>query len=481
MNRQSVTKNGVATSYTADPMNQYTNVGGTALVYDGNFNLTGYGTQTTAFDAENRLISVTGAAVVTGAGQQVASLARSGSGDSRTSGKSGNDESINGGGGSASGSFVYDGLGRCVKRTINGAVRLFTYDDWKPMLEWDGSGNWMAWNIYGAGADEILARYDTYGYATIYKQDARGNVVALLNQSGTVVEKYTYDAFGKPTILSASNAQLTTSAVGNRFMFQGREYLSELGLYDYRHRVYHPGLGRFLQTDPKGFDAGDMNLFRYTSDDPVDRSDPMGLDDSPVQPRYPSLTSSGGGDWIKGSDDLSAWDWNHKPQAGMDGGGGSPQDGGSKSISGDSEGPKASGKPGSMVQVKRSNEENAWAHPLDGRYINYVPWILTVSKDGKPVGQGVRVDEKVSFSNAVDAPLPGKNRSYTTNEHGQTHDTVKISFSSPKGHVLITQELIVQVGGQELRGRWSSLVGANGEVTPIREGPGNDGHTMILH
>jgi hypothetical protein len=42
--------------------------------------------------------------------------------------------------------------------------------------------------------------------------------------------------------------------------------------------MYDPLLGRFLQTDPTGFGAGDMNLFRYCGDDPVDRSDPMGLE-----------------------------------------------------------------------------------------------------------------------------------------------------------------------------------------------------------
>jgi RHS repeat-associated protein len=301
LNRQSVTRNGVTNNYITNAMNQYTNVALTGLVYDGNFNLTGYGSQVTTFDADNRLISVSGSASGSGGGHPISSVTKDGSDDSSLS-SSGGGETINGLGGGVSGSFVYDGLGRCVKRTINGAVRLFTYDDWKPMLDWDGSGNWFAWNIYGAGADEILARYDTYGQVTIYKQDRRGNVVALLNGSGTVVEKYTYDAFGKPTILSASGTQLTTSAVGNRFMFQGREYLSELGLYDYRHRVYHPGLGRFLQVDPLGlqtegaklsagqkalffggqapeaFSGSEMNLFRYCGDDPVDESDPMGLE-----------------------------------------------------------------------------------------------------------------------------------------------------------------------------------------------------------
>jgi uncharacterized protein RhaS with RHS repeats len=41
--------------------------------------------------------------------------------------------------------------------------------------------------------------------------------------------------------------------------------------------MYQPELGRFLQTDPIGFDAGDMNPFRYCGDDPVDKSDPTGL------------------------------------------------------------------------------------------------------------------------------------------------------------------------------------------------------------
>ncbi|MEN3370478.1 MAG: hypothetical protein V7609_2621 [Verrucomicrobiota bacterium] len=58
---------------------------------------------------------------------------------------------------------------------------------------------------------------------------------------------------------------------------QMSQWIPELGIYDYRHRMYHPQLGRFLQTDPTGFDAGDMNLFRYCGDDPVDHTDPMGL------------------------------------------------------------------------------------------------------------------------------------------------------------------------------------------------------------
>jgi RHS repeat-associated protein len=177
--------------------------------------------------------------------------------------------------------FVYDGLGRCVKRTIQGGTTVITYDDWKPIMEWSSPTQLAAWNAYGPGADEILWRWQAgFGYLR-YHGDRHGNVTALLDYWGGLVEQYSYDAFGKPTIMNGYGTPHSSphgvSAVGNRFMFQGREWLGELGLIDYRHRFYDPSMGRFLQTDPTGFDAGDMNLFRYCGDDPVDRSDPTGL------------------------------------------------------------------------------------------------------------------------------------------------------------------------------------------------------------
>lgn len=47
--------------------------------------------------------------------------------------------------------------------------------------------------------------------------------------------------------------------------------------YDYRNWVYNADLGRFIQTDPIRFDAGDGNLYRYVGNDGVNLTDPEGL------------------------------------------------------------------------------------------------------------------------------------------------------------------------------------------------------------
>ena len=264
LNRSSVNDGGTITNYSFSSLNQYTGVGGLNPTYDENFNLKGFNGATYVYGYTSQLISAS---------------------------KGGN-----------SVQFTYDGLGRCVRRVVNGAARIFTYDGWKPMLEWDGAGNWLAQNIYGAGPDEILARYDSIGRALTYKRDKQGNVVALLGNDGSVVEKYRYDAFGQPTVTDNWGNVWAGSIHENRFMFTGREWIKELGIYDYRNRFYHPGLGRFLQGDPLGlqtegvkltagekalffggqapeaFSSSEMNLYRYSSDDPVDNSDPFGLE-----------------------------------------------------------------------------------------------------------------------------------------------------------------------------------------------------------
>jgi RHS repeat-associated protein len=109
------------------------------------------------------------------------------------------------------------------------------------------------------------------------------------SQTGNPIEKYKYDAFGAPTFLDGNGNPLNPNSTlyNNRFLFTGREYaatyrgtyVSTFSFYEYRARAYNPTLGRFMSEDPKLFDAGDYNLFRYCNNDPIDMTDPMGTDD----------------------------------------------------------------------------------------------------------------------------------------------------------------------------------------------------------
>src|SRR5205823_4703346 len=143
-------------------------------------------------------------------------------------------------------------------------------------VEYNSAGAVVARNLYGKGIDEILMRIDATLGTFYYQDDHEGSVTHLTNSTGSVVESYTYDVFGAPTIFDSSHVPRPSSQYNNRFMFTGREYTSTFGIYEYRARAYHPGLGRFTGEDPKGFDAGDYNLFRYCHNDPEDLTDPMG-------------------------------------------------------------------------------------------------------------------------------------------------------------------------------------------------------------
>jgi RHS repeat-associated protein len=63
--------------------------------------------------------------------------------------------------------------------------------------------------------------------------------------------------------------------VGNPYLFTGRRYIADAGIYYYRARYYHPELRRFLEPDPIGYADG-MNLYTYAGNNPVMYVDPMG-------------------------------------------------------------------------------------------------------------------------------------------------------------------------------------------------------------
>ncbi len=194
--------------------------------------------------------------------------------------------------------FGYDPLGRCVKRWVGDSgdvysnpATYFHYDGWNLLQE--GNNAWGPSRVYvhGNRIDEVVWSYNTFtGEQAFHHYDARGHCTLLTDSSGSILEQYEYDAFGWPYFFDANGNSIGAydpvqnlwegySQFGNRFLFTGREWISDLKLYDYRNRMYQPELGRFLQPDPKEFGAADYNLYRYCHNDPVNRADPFGLID----------------------------------------------------------------------------------------------------------------------------------------------------------------------------------------------------------
>ncbi|OXU14819.1 RHS repeat-associated core domain-containing protein [Sedimentisphaera salicampi] len=126
---------------------------------------------------------------------------------------------------------------------------------------------------YIAERDAAFAE-EYYGYFA----GELGSVAAVYStEPNGIAERYSYDAYGSVSITDPNGQPLDESAVGNPYMFTGRRYDSESGLYYYRARYYNPKLGVFHSRDPLGY-IDSMNLYAYCGNNPVNYFDPMGKD-----------------------------------------------------------------------------------------------------------------------------------------------------------------------------------------------------------
>ena len=160
--------------------------------------------------------------------------------------------------------YTYDASGRRIAKKYDGEViTSYVYDGDNCIAEYDASSNLKRKYIYGPGVDEPISMTEaasSYAGTYYYHFDALGSVMALTNSSGNTVEVYEYDVYGRVGATDPNHP--------NRFMFTGREYDKETGLYYYRARYYNPQIGRFLQTDPVGYQAG-MNWYAYCGNGPA--------------------------------------------------------------------------------------------------------------------------------------------------------------------------------------------------------------------
>jgi RHS repeat-associated protein len=100
-----------------------------------------------------------------------------------------------------------------------------------------------------------------------------------------VAERYEYDAWGNVLgVFDGNGGSLPSSVLGNRYLFQGREYSwathaawGGAGLYYFRARWYDPSTGRWLSNDPIGISGG-LNQYAFCANNPVMFVDPEGLE-----------------------------------------------------------------------------------------------------------------------------------------------------------------------------------------------------------
>ncbi|MDE2141049.1 MAG: hypothetical protein KGJ84_01385 [Elusimicrobia bacterium] len=167
--------------------------------------------------------------------------------------------------------YKYDAAGRRIERNVGATTYRYVYDGANILAILDGSNNLVQLFTQGPGIDAPLSVHSG-GQDYFYHQDALGSVTALTNSSGTTIETVEYEAYGSAVVKDANGGTHTVSTVGNTFLYTGREFDSETGLYYFRARYYDPNAGSFFQADPNEFSESHY----YANANPLSNIDPTG-------------------------------------------------------------------------------------------------------------------------------------------------------------------------------------------------------------
>lgn len=183
--------------------------------------------------------------------------------------------------------FTYDAFGRRLSKTVDTTpavpddetVTHFVYDREDVILDFldsDGTGpaspTLERRYLHGPGIDQVLAQSNANTQWLL--PDHLGSIHAVTDASGVAINQIQYDAYGNAVTVSIPSAS-------SRYLFTGREWDEETGLYYFRARMVNPLIGQFIAEDPIRF-ASDSNIRRYALNHPNQRIDTTGLDSESV-------------------------------------------------------------------------------------------------------------------------------------------------------------------------------------------------------
>jgi RHS repeat-associated protein len=197
-------------------------------------------------------------------------------------------------------SYAYDGFGQLVFATKGTSRYTFSYDAFGRLTGYhDGktnhalqyAGDFLLRDVAGGkdttlwvpGADGLPLARHAAGSVQYFLYGPSGDVEALIDNNGVLLERYEYDAHHAPKVFSASGAPLAGTAHNSRRLVAGQLYFEELGLQVLGRRWYRPDWGQFVSADPAGFADG-PNRYSFVRGQLLSFHDPTGLSREDLDP-----------------------------------------------------------------------------------------------------------------------------------------------------------------------------------------------------